>query len=90
MTIAQDPADQQAGPDVAVERPRRTGMQVRKRNSWTEPVDVNKIVRAVERCADDLDDVDPLRVATKTIAAGSTTARPRPSWTGSRSRPRPR
>ena len=40
-------------------------MQVRKRNGATEPVDVNKIVRAVERWADDLTDVDPMRVATK-------------------------
>ena len=42
-------------------------MQVRKRNGDAEPVDVNKIVRAVERCASGLADVDPLRVATKTI-----------------------
>ena len=52
-------------------------MQVRKRNGDTEPVDVNKIVRAVERWADDLADVDPLRVATKTISGlydGATTA----------------
>src|ERR1700748_1112524 len=55
----------------------RTSMQVRKRNGDAEPVDVNKIVRAVERCADDLDEVDPLRVATKTISGlydGATTA----------------
>jgi ribonucleoside-diphosphate reductase alpha chain len=55
----------------------RTGMQVRKRNGDTEPVDVNKIVRAVQRCAGDLDDVDPLRVATRTISGlydGATTA----------------
>ena len=45
-----------------------TVMRVRKRNGDTEPVDVNKIVRAVERCADDLDEIDPLRVATKTIS----------------------
>ena len=44
------------------------GMRVRKRNGDTEPVDVNKIVRAVRRCADDLADVDPLRVATTTIS----------------------
>ncbi len=53
------------------------GMQVRKRNGDSEPVDVNKIVRAVERCADDLSEVDPLRVATKTISGlydGATTA----------------
>ncbi|WP_370246655.1 ribonucleoside-diphosphate reductase subunit alpha [Nocardioides sp.] len=56
---------------------RRTTMQVRKRNGDTEDVDVNKIVRAVERVADDLIDVDPLRVATRTISGlydGATTA----------------
>jgi ribonucleoside-diphosphate reductase alpha chain len=55
----------------------RTGMQVRKRNGDTEPVDVNKIVRAVQRCAGGLDDVDPMRVATRTISGlydGATTA----------------
>ena len=55
----------------------RTPMQVRKRNGDAEDVDVNKIVRAVERWADDLADVDPLRVATKTISGlydGATTA----------------
>ena len=53
------------------------GMQVRKRNGDSEPVDVNKIVRAVQRCAVELDEVDPLRVATKTISGlydGATTA----------------
>ena len=52
-------------------------MQVRKRNGDSEPVDVNKIVRAVQRCAVELDEVDPLRVATKTISGlydGATTA----------------
>ena len=52
-------------------------MQVRKRNGESEPVDVNKIVRAVQRCAVELDEVDPLRVATKTISGlydGATTA----------------
>jgi ribonucleoside-diphosphate reductase alpha chain len=56
---------------------RRTQMQVRKRNGDLEPVDVNKIVRAVERCVADLADVDPLRVATRTISGlydGATTA----------------
>jgi len=56
---------------------RPAGMQVRKRNGDTEPVDVNKIVRAVDRCAGGLADVDPLRVATKTISGlydGATTA----------------
>ncbi len=52
-------------------------MQVRKRNGDSEPVDVNKIVRAVERWADDLAEVDPLRIATRTISGlydGATTA----------------
>jgi ribonucleoside-diphosphate reductase alpha chain len=52
-------------------------MQVRKRNGDTEPVDVNKIVRAVQRWAGDLDDIDPMRVATRTISGlydGATTA----------------
>ena len=59
------------------DRPAQVGMQVRKRNGDCEPVDVNKIVRAVQRCADGLDEVDPLRVATKTISGlydGATTA----------------
>src|SRR5258708_27737012 len=42
-------------------------MQVRKRNGSLEPADVNKIVRAVERCCDALRSVDPLRIASKTI-----------------------
>src|SRR5215475_14061527 len=42
-------------------------MQVRKRNGSLEPADVNKIVRAVERCSDGLEAVDPIRVASKTI-----------------------
>ena len=42
-------------------------MQVRKRNGGLEPVDVNKIVRAVTRCCQGLPHVDPIRVASKTI-----------------------
>ena len=52
-------------------------MHVRKRNGDSEPVDVNKIVRAVERWTDGLADVDPLRIATRTISGlydGATTA----------------
>jgi ribonucleoside-diphosphate reductase alpha chain len=54
----------------------RTTMRVRKRNGSAEPVDVNKIVRAVSRCCVELTDVDALRVATKTISGlydGATT-----------------
>jgi ribonucleoside-diphosphate reductase alpha chain len=43
-------------------------MRVRKRNGGSEPVNVNKIVRAVNRCCVGLPDVDALRVATKTIS----------------------
>jgi ribonucleoside-diphosphate reductase alpha chain len=53
-----------------------TTMRVRKRNGSTEPVDVNKIVRAVGRCCTGLADVDAMRVATKTISGlydGATT-----------------
>ncbi|HYQ63112.1 ribonucleoside-diphosphate reductase subunit alpha [Actinophytocola sp.] len=51
-------------------------MRVRKRGGDTEPVHVDKIVRAVERCAAGLSTVDPLRVATRTISGlydGATT-----------------
>jgi ribonucleoside-diphosphate reductase alpha chain len=54
----------------------QTSMRVKKRNGSTELVDVNKIVRAVGRCCNGLTDVDPLRVATKTISGlydGATT-----------------
>ena len=57
--------------------PGRTSMQVRKRNGDNEPVDVNNIVRAVDRVSADLADVDPMRVATRTISGlydGATTA----------------
>jgi ribonucleoside-diphosphate reductase alpha chain len=42
-------------------------MHVRKRNGSLEPVDVNKIVRAVQRCAYGLHHVDAIRIASKTI-----------------------
>ena len=62
---------------TGVPEQRRHAMQVRKRNGDLEPVDVNKIVRAVELWVTDLDEVDPLRVATRTISGlydGATTA----------------
>ena len=40
-------------------------MAVRKRNGSLEPVDVNKIVRAVERCCAGLPHVDAIRVASE-------------------------
>lgn len=52
------------------------GMAVTKRNGNREPADLNKIVRAIQRCCDGLHAVDPLRVATRTISGlydGATT-----------------
>src|SRR5688572_18174945 len=52
-------------------------MRVKKRDGRLEPVDVLKIVRAVERCCEGLDQVDSMRVATRTISGlydGATTA----------------
>lgn len=65
-----------AEPHAGDEPRARTTMRVRKRNGTWEPVDLNKIVRAVNRCCEDLSDVDALSVATKTISGlydGATT-----------------
>ncbi|WP_231120511.1 ribonucleoside-diphosphate reductase subunit alpha [Cognatilysobacter tabacisoli] len=43
-------------------------MTVTKRSGRREPVDLNKIVRAVQRNAEGLYAVDPMRVATRTIS----------------------
>ncbi len=54
----------------------QTSMQVRKRNGSLEPVDINKIVRAITRCCAGLPSVDSLKIATKTISGiydGATT-----------------
>ncbi len=51
-------------------------MQVRKRNGSLESVDVNKIVKAVQRHTHGLAHIDPMRVASKTIGGlfnGATT-----------------
>ena len=42
-------------------------MHVKKRNGALETVDVNKIVRAVQRCSHGLSHVDAIRIASKTI-----------------------
>jgi len=44
------------------------GMRVQKRNGSLEAVDLNKIVRAVSRCAEGLSGVDSMRIATRTIS----------------------
>jgi len=53
------------------------GMRVKKRNGDLEGVDLNKIVKAISRSSEGLDEVDPLRIATRTISGlydGATTA----------------
>jgi len=55
----------------------QTTMRVTKRNGATEPVDLNKIVRAVNRSCAGLPEVDAMRIATKTISGlydGATTS----------------
>lgn len=51
-------------------------MHVRKRDGSLEPVDVTKIIERVTRCCEGLEEIEPLRVATKAISGlydGATT-----------------
>ena len=68
--ITSPAATSEAGPpqDIPTDDtyPQQT-MRVKKRNGSTEPVDVTKIVRAVDRCCIGLSGIDPLRISTKTI-----------------------
>ena len=68
LVAAGDPTDGAANTHIE--------MRVKKRNGTLEPVDLNKIVNAVARCAEGLLNVDAMRVATRTISAladGATT-----------------
>jgi len=65
-TTAASPA--QSGFRLTAPHAGPVSMFVTKRSGAKEPVDLNKIVRAVTRCCDGLADVDPMRVALKTIA----------------------
>ena len=70
------PAAEQTGFRLTAPNSARVQMRVTKRSGAREPVDVNKIVRAVTRVSDGLTDVDPMTVALKTIAGlydGATT-----------------
>jgi len=65
-----------AGTAPAPEEAAQTTMCVKKRSGSTEPVDINKIVKAISRCTYRLPNVDVLRIATKTISGlydGATT-----------------
>ncbi len=67
--------------------PTANAMSVTKRNGTTELVDLNKIVRAVQRSSEGLHAVDPMRVAAPFPAC--TTAPPPASWTSCPSEPPP-
>lgn len=43
-------------------------MRVKKRDGSLQPVDVNKIINVVIACSSGLDEVDPMRIATKAIS----------------------
>ena len=71
MNLTAQPAFDLIPPQAA-----RNPMRVTKRSGLPEPIDVNKIVRAVTRCCEGIPDVDPMRIALKTIAGlydGATT-----------------
>jgi len=73
---AATPTVEQPGFRLTAPHPGPVAMQVTKRSGAREPVDLNKIVRAVSRCCEGLADAEPMRVALKTIAGlydGATT-----------------
>src|SRR5690606_12046084 len=67
-SVTPDAGQGQAGFRLTAPHPGPVSMLVTKRSGAKEPVDLNKIVRAVSRCCDGLADVDPMRVSLKTIA----------------------
>lgn len=72
----QQPPHGEAARRAAATATGETRMRVRKRAGELEPVDVTKIVRAIERCAAGLTEVDSMRIATRTISGlydGATT-----------------
>ena len=72
------PEPEPAGPAEPSTATASHDMQVRKRNGKLEPVDVTKIVKAVERSSEGLTGVVPLRVASQTISGlsnGTTTTK---------------
>ena len=73
---AASPAADRADGFVLTPPAAASSMAVTKRNGSREPVDLNKIVRAITRCSDGLHAIDPMRVATRTISGlydGATT-----------------
>ena len=69
-------SQKQTIPSKPKSRNTHSQMRVAKRNGEMESVDLNKIVKAIDRCCDGLNNVDTLRVATRTISGlydGATT-----------------
>jgi len=62
----QPAAEQELFPGIRPQSP-ETAMRVKKRNGSMEPVHVEKIIRAVQRSAAGLSQVDAMRIAIKTI-----------------------
>ncbi|WP_312711234.1 ribonucleoside-diphosphate reductase subunit alpha, partial [Stenotrophomonas sp.] len=76
MSTETSAATEQDSQFLLTSPPTANAMSVTKRNGTTELVDLNKIVRAVQRSAEGLHAVDPMRVATRTISGlynGATT-----------------
>jgi ribonucleoside-diphosphate reductase alpha chain len=75
MATSVHPQELELIPGIHARAP-ESNMRVRKRNGSYEPVQVDKIIRAVQRCCVGLTQVDPMRIAIKTIGGlydGSTT-----------------
>ena len=75
VAVGEDPSARNGANNDAVNNaflltppPTATAMSVTKRNGSREPVDLNKIVRAVQRNCEGLHAIDPMRVATRTIS----------------------
>jgi len=74
--VAEVPPSTQVDFRLTAPHPGPSQMRVTKRSGEREAVNLDKIVRAVARCCEGLADVDPMRVALKTIAGlfdGATT-----------------
>ena len=67
----QNPSKLQICPPEEIKTAEDTGpkiMRVKKRDNSYEPVNVNKIINVVLACSSGLNEVDPMRVATKVIS----------------------
>lgn len=76
VAITEQQTSGAGGTETETESAASTSMRVQKRDGSMQSVDVNKIVKAIERCATELAGVDPMRVATRTISGlhdGATT-----------------